>query len=141
MLTWSDIPVSTALGALLFTQNGRHINPSRASPLNANSGPFLGDGGKRIINVGKNPAIFVSCIYVVASYIYALPENGYKQHSVQGVLHQVDMERFEAFSCMLMHKEKLYAALERDSMTFSSRAVSKGSDPACPVVAASDCLV
>lgn len=131
--------------ALTFKSSGRFINPSRASPLEVYSTHTATDGSRAVIYAANTMAVMVTSIYTVGSCLHRSPTVGLAVHSVEGIPHQQEAQRLQAFIPMVFGYDMMNAQISKGAMSFVTKiegAPAPGESASyCPVIASHpDCV-
>ncbi|PPR00390.1 hypothetical protein CVT26_009671 [Gymnopilus dilepis] len=124
--TWGSIAPNMDFDAVLdiinFVSHGRFLNPSRASPRLTTT--FINPSGHDMrLQVGREPAILISTIYVRESFLYHFPPRDILRHGIAGIGHSQEFERQVSFVCMAFNRPELVAQMYMGVLSYTTRGV------------------
>ncbi|KAH6871665.1 hypothetical protein BKA70DRAFT_1450893 [Coprinopsis sp. MPI-PUGE-AT-0042] len=124
---WSDacpdMIFETCISAVQFRSSGAFINPSRISPLEVCVRHVPGARVRsHLYTLDNGPAICVSTVMLVNSYLLAPPERGLRQKWLSGIFHSQEWERLVGFIVTVFGYDRLSAQLAKDAIQFTTKA-------------------
>lgn len=129
LCNWLDWRVRlhrNAINCLQFSQTGRFVNPSRASPMSTLVKRVGVDTKNLRLYIGSDFAICLTCICVTDSFLYRFPPTGLRQRQIRGIVHSQEWERLVGFFCMVFHEDELHAQVFKDALTFTTKTSDVG---------------
>ncbi|RDB26091.1 hypothetical protein Hypma_006901 [Hypsizygus marmoreus] len=104
------------------TGSGPFINPSRIAPFHLSTRPVYTKADARRLYASGAPAICVSTIYSVKSYLLGSKPSGRPQKALTGIFHDQEWQRFEALVCLAFERNRLKAQYNEHALEFATRA-------------------
>ena len=75
------------------------------------------------LQVGREPAILISTIYVRESFLYHFPPRDILRHGIAGIGHSQEFERQVSFVCMAFNRPELVAQIYMGVLSYTTRGV------------------
>ncbi|KAJ7182682.1 hypothetical protein C8R43DRAFT_1116316 [Mycena crocata] len=115
---------ANSMGAMLFTESGHFINPSRVSPAKLSSVISPGSSQTHRLHVNDRVAVCVSAVCVTESCVFAPKNIGTKSDRqrkwLYGVLHDYDWERLCSLTCLVFSERVMYAQINNQAISFQT---------------------
>ncbi|KAF9553068.1 hypothetical protein CPC08DRAFT_728167 [Agrocybe pediades] len=133
--SWRDyipnMPMKQLLRAILFTRDGRFLNPSRVDPLSISARPTAAwsDSRWELATGGNVTAVCVSPVMIMDSYTSRFnPALSFSGHYISAVFHSYEFNRMISLLGMVVNEPVIHAQVWRDTITIGNKTQKMSKD-------------